>query len=1226
MLNLKIPPVGWRTLAALSAASALFGASGANADTYTQNFDDASDGETDLGDGSELITTSAFAGVLDGAMLLSDASEGSINTGFFLPSLGADQATSFKLEFDYSLFDESGNPADGFSLNIGPFSPADTGSEEGFGTGMSIEFDTYNNGGGENGHAVAVDGVDAIDGVNSTLPIVDGEFHWVEAVYINVDDNGGLFTLRVDDRPLFDAIEVDYVPTEDDIIAFAARTGGATETLLLDNLNFCAPAVLRDPRIAGDFSTSFGLVDLGSTQSKTLVIENKGAENELILSEAELSGDDAEAFTIDTEFPLTIAAGESAMVMISFNAPAEGPGPLKATLQITSNDSAPRAQERQINLSAIVIDPALGFASYRQNFDGFEDGTMDLEDGSEMTSNNDTAFVDKGVLQLTDDAVGGTNAGFFIPSLGGPATQAWQASFDVLIFDAEGGNLPADGFSFNWGPIEPGSSGSEEGFGSGLSVEFDTWDNGGGENGLSIGVDNADIPGGNSAELPLVDNEFHRVVVTWVRSGEESGTITWLIDGEPIFEDLETPGLIPEEEWTFAFAARTGGATETVLIDNLEIISPPPTTYEQDFNAFDDGDTDLADGSTLQSTPAGVASVQGMALRLTDDATVSTSSAYFIPSLGAQQTESFSADFVFSLFDAEGGNAPADGFSFNFGAITPGATNGSEEGFGTGLSIEFDTWNSAAAGEPAENGFNVAVDGVDVADGFNPMPVPVDGEFHRARIEYTNIDDDGTMTLLIDGSPIFENLNVPGFVPTADFIYAFASRTGGATETLLIDDLIISAPAAAAPPGDDPLISTRSTVNFGGVIGNGTGSATLTVSNLGASKELTIESAALTGAGAAAYKLLTALPLTIAPGATADLQLEVTVPNTAGNVEAVLALTNNDARDRARIWFVDLIAAVSVPGRTYLQNFDSFDDGETDLGDGSIINDNNGTAGVRDGTLILTEDGTGDASASYKTPVMGDLSGGWSATFDLAVFAELGQNPADGFSFNYGPIPDAGEAGEDGWGSGLTVSFDTWNNDGEGAETGVGLDIIVDGVIVEPEGGFLREDFFENDDGFFENQFLTLDGEFRPVVISWVPGGEGGMLTVSIDGTAHFEDFALPEFIPLPSFRFAWGARTGGATETLQLDNIVLGPGGPRTGGGGLQFSDVSFNPTTRSASITWKSTPGATYLIEADDNLQPDWDELEDGFESQGEETTFTEEDIPGETTERYYRVKQEP
>ena len=1206
-------------LPALATSLALFSASSAQADTYTQNFDTFDDGETDVGDGTELVTTGAEAGVRDGALLLTDDLEGSTNTGFFIPSLGDDQSTSFKLEFDYSLFDEEGDnpPADGFSLNMGPFVPGDQGSEEGFGSGLSIEFDTWDNGAGENGHSIAVDGIDAVDGVNSTLPIVDGEFHWVEAVYINVDDNGGLFTLRVDDRPLFDEIEVEYVPDPEDILAFAARTGGATETLLVDNLNFCAPAVLRNPRVAGDFVFSFGLVDVGATPSGSVVIENKGATEDLVLSEAELVGLNAAMFSIDTAFPITVPAGESTMVMVSLNA-GDTPGPLTATLEIANNDSAERARLRRINVGALVVDAAAGSASYRQSFDGFADGETDLGDDSEMSG--DTAMILEGALQLTDDAVGSTNAGFFTPSLGEPALQAWQATFDFSLFDEEGGNPPADGFSFNWGPIDPGSTGSEEGFGSGLSVEFDTWDNGGGENGFNVAVDGGDVVDGFNPDLPPVDGEFHRVEVTWFRSGEDTGIITVLLDGEPLFEELETEGLAPEPDWIYAFAARTGGATETLLVDNLEILAPPPSVYEQDFNGFADGTTELGDGSTLESTPADVNSVQGEALRITDDATESTAAAYFIPGLGAQQTESFSADFIFSLFDEDGGNPAADGFSFNFGAIAPGAS-GSEEGFGTGLSVEFDTWDNGGGGE---NGFNVAVDNVDVADGFNPLVPPVDGEFHRVRIEYSFIDEEGLITLLLDGNPIFEDLPVPGFEPSADFNYAFAARTGGATETLLIDDLVISAPAAAAPQGDDPRIATPGTVNFGAVTGGGSGTTMVTVTNEGASKDLTIESGAFSGENAAAFKLLTELPITIAPGASADLELEVTVPSEAGNVEAVLTLTNNDARERAREWSIALIAAVSVPGRTYQQDFNGFEDDETEFGDDSILSNNpSGTARVVDGALTLTEDGVGSAQVAFKTPVMGDLSGGWSATFDLAVFAELGQNPADGFSFNYGPIPDTGEAGEEGWNLGLTVSFDTWNNGGEGADTGVGLDVILDGATIEPEDGLLREDFFENDDGFFENAFLTLDGEFRPVVITWVPGGEGGSLTVSIGDDTFFESLPLPEFIPLPNFRFAWGARTGGAHETVIIDNIIIGPGGPRTSLG-LRFTDVAFDRTTGTASITWVSKPGATYIIEAGSDLAV-WDELQDGFESMGEATTFVEDDIPAEVVERYYRVREE-
>ena len=1216
----KLFPLGLHVRSFLLPAVAvwLLGAFSLQADQYTQNFDGLNDGDTDIGDGSEFDSTGVENGVEDGAFKLTDDIEGSTNSALVIPAIGASQTESFKLMFDYSLFDEEGGnpPADGFSVNVGPITIADltSGSEEGFGVGLSVEFDTWNNAPDEAGHNIAVDGTDAVDGFNPEDPLVDDQFHFVEICYTANGEGGGLVTVRVDDKPLFEDIEVDFVPEADDNIAFAARTGGATETFKLDNLVFCAPAVERNPRIAGDCDLSFGLVDAGSTAMGTVKIENKGASENLVISEAEISGGGG-AFTLNTAFPLTIEPGDSADVSVTFNAPAEA-GSVEGLLELTNNDSLDRAKSRTIPVRALVIVPVTGSATYEQNFDGFPEGTMDLEDGSEMISSTDTAFVFEEALQLTDDAVGSTNAGFFTPSLGDVATGGWKASFEYLLFDADGGNPPADGFSFNWGPIDPGSSGSEEGYGAGLSVEFDTWNNGEGEAGHNVAVDGQDVPDGLLEDDPLVDGEFHAVVVCWTRVGEDNGVITVTVDGEPLFENIETPELIPDPEWIFAFAARTGGATETLLIDNLLIQAPPPATYAQNFNGFDNGDTDLEDGTTIASSND-AAGIQDNALKLTDDGIGSSRSTFHIPSLGFQQNGGFSVDFLFSLFDEEGGNPPADGFSFSFGNIAadnPDACG--EEGCGTGLSIEFDTWREG----DAENGFNVAVDNVDVENGFVNQPVPVDGEFHAARIEYTFEDEVGVITVLVDGEPIFEDLPVPGFIPSDEFSFVFGARTGGATETLLIDDLFISAPAAPAPPGDDPKIESIGTLNFGAVSGSATG--TLTVMNVGESKDLVIESAALSGADAANYKLNTPLPITVPPGGSANLELEVTTPNRAGTVVALLTLNNNDARERARMWGVNLLTAVSVAGVPYVQDFDAFEDETTDLGDGSIIEDNNGTARVVEQALTLTEDGTGGSQASFKTPVLGDWSGGFTTTFDLAVFAELGQNPADGFSFNWGEISDVGTAGEEGYNSGLTVSFDTWNNGGEGGDTGVGLDVIVDGATVEPEDGLLREDFFENDDGFFENTFLTLDGEFRPVVIAWEPGGDGGFVSVTIGETTHIDRLALPTMVPLPGWRVAFGARTGGAHETVRIDNLNVGGGAAPSLG--LRFTDVQFDSATRNCTVTWASKEGRLYIIEAGDDLE-NWEELQDGLEATGESTSFTEEGIPAGVKARYYRVREE-
>ena len=78
------------------------------------------------------------------------------------------------------------------------------------------------------------------------------------------------------------------------------------------------------------------------------------------------------------------------------------------------------------------------------------------------------------------------------------------------------------------------------------------------------------------------------------------------------------------------------------------------------------------------------------------------------------------------------------------------------------------------------------------------------------------------------------------------------------------------------------------------------------------------------------------------------------------------------------------------------------------------------------------------------------------AIFDLAL--EASGTPADGFSFNFGPIPDDGGpagAAEEGWGQGLAIEFDTWNNDGEGADNGIGVDVL-DGRL--PAGRNHHED------------------------------------------------------------------------------------------------------------------------------------------------------------------------
>ena len=126
---------------------------------------------------------------------------------------------------------------------------------------------------------------------------------------------------------------------------------------------------------------------------------------------------------------------------------------------------------------------------------------------------------------------------------------------------------------------------------------------------------------------------------------------------------------------------------------------------------------------------------------------------------------------------------------------------------------------------------------------------------------------------------------------------------------------------------------------------------------------------------------------------------------------------------------------------TYLQSFDGFADGVTELGDGSILETTQeGAAGIDNEAMKLTDAAIGSTNTGWVIPGLGEPAiAGWTATFYLALSGG-GASPADGFSFNWGAF-EGGTAGEEGYGSGLAIEFDTWDNGGEGFETGIGIDV-----------------------------------------------------------------------------------------------------------------------------------------------------------------------------------------
>ncbi|MCP4788317.1 MAG: hypothetical protein GY878_32815, partial [Fuerstiella sp.] len=226
--------------------------------------------------------------------------------------------------------------------------------------------------------------------------------------------------------------------------------------------------------------------------------------------------------------------------------------------------------------------------------------------------------------------------------------------------------------------------------------------------------------------------------------------------------------------------------------------------------------------------------------------------------------------------------------------------------------------------------------------------------------------------------------------------------------------------------------------------------------------------------------------------------------------------------------------ANSRPGY-YAQDFDGFADGTTELGDGSVIFGQANT--VQGDRLQLTIDGQGLGFSSFSVPGLAGTTQGFTATFDYELFDSAGANdPADGFSFNYGsaPLGDQGQAEEGMAGradENLSFEVDTWRN-GD-AEQGVNISGVVNGADV----GQLA----------FANGIILEDDSRKTgsIEIRWDPSKGATYYTTGLTTNADFTDVDTGAFIGDDGYTFNISARVGGANQDLFIDNLVIIAGKP---------------------------------------------------------------------------------
>ncbi|MAT46801.1 MAG: hypothetical protein CMO35_05140 [Verrucomicrobiaceae bacterium] len=212
-------------------------------------------------------------------------------------------------------------------------------------------------------------------------------------------------------------------------------------------------------------------------------------------------------------------------------------------------------------------------------------------------------------------------------------------------------------------------------------------------------------------------------------------------------------------------------------------------------------------------------------------------------------------------------------------------------------------------------------------------------------------------------------------------------------------------------------------------------------------------------------------------------------------------------------------------------------DGTTNLGDGTTLASSDDSATVEGGALILTRDGSANSHASLRIPSLAASAQGWTASFEFTLAVQPGEDPGEGFSFSYGAIPafnngqadpasaEAHGLGEEGWGDRIShLAFEIDTHDNGAAEKG--FNISRNGT-----------------DLAFENRLILRDGQTLggAIWLSWHPTNGASMSVDLGEGLLPiFANVATPGFTGNSGHIFAISARTGSATQRLEIDNLQI--------------------------------------------------------------------------------------
>jgi hypothetical protein len=568
----------------------------------------------------------------------------------------------------------------------------------------------------------------------------------------------------------------------------------------------------------------------------------------------------------------------------------------------------------------------------------------------------------------------------------------------------------------------------------------------------------------------------------------------WLRNGSPIGGATQAAHTTPATTATddgAKFRVEVKGADTTVLSDEailtvLDLAPPANPQLSYDFNNGAVPPGAQVAGTALVDAWGGVGGSGVLKLTINENSQNGGFRSALVAG-GAQML-----DFTLAADVLAGGATtpvPADGFSINLGNDLPLPGPGeAENGAGTGVTVAFDTYDNFDGDPNNEPGEAPAIEivyrGVVVAGKRVPLSLLDNADtFFQVLLR---VKRDGKLDLAYGDTVIYAGLQLPNYTPMSATKVAFYARTGGCNANHFIDNLRlgVTMPEAIAITMEpaDALVLTGQPATFAVGVSNPTGVTYKWFKN----------GTAITGATQSSY---TTPPLMLADEG-AGFSVEVKGP---GNT------------------IMSRVAKAMVMSPFIAENpvFDfNFDDGQPPVGSQLF-----GSALLEESVLKLTINENGlIGSLLLDTPANTEIKD-FTATWKMRVGGGT-DVPADGFSFVLGADVADGTFGEDGAGSGLVVSFDTYDNGGGEAPA-------------------------------IDARFGGLEAASRKFPISVLRTGDllvdigvrlngNGTLDLYYGNTAVYRGLPLPEFKPIPPGRFAWGARTGGLNDNHWMDDVRI--------------------------------------------------------------------------------------